>query len=71
MGSGSDDGNAHTSVDISNFGVGSRFSHFSASRADSFFRKILASLPSKPSVETTNGEKCRRCSRQAPVDAPL
>jgi hypothetical protein len=40
------------------------FSQFSASMADSFLSKILASSPRRPSVDTTNGEICRRCSRQ-------
>jgi hypothetical protein len=42
------------------------FTHFSASMADSFLSKILASSPRRPSIDTTKGEKCRRCSRQAP-----
>jgi hypothetical protein len=32
---------------------------------DSFLCKVCDSLPSKPSVDATNGEKCRCCSRQA------
>jgi hypothetical protein len=60
---GSDDGNTHASIDVSaDLGVGG-FSHFSASKAETFFSKVLASLPRSPSVDTTNGEKCRRCSR--------
>jgi hypothetical protein len=31
---------------------------------DSFFSKVFASLPIRPSAETTNGVKVRRCSRQ-------
>jgi hypothetical protein len=40
------------------------FSHFSASRAESFFNKVLASLLRRPSADTKKGEKCRRCSRR-------
>jgi hypothetical protein len=40
------------------------FSHLSARAVDSFFSKHFASLPKRPSVETTNGVKCRRCAIQ-------
>jgi hypothetical protein len=33
------------------------FLPFSASNAESFFKKVLASLPKRPSVDTTQGEK--------------
>jgi hypothetical protein len=38
---------------------------FLASKAESFFSKVFALLPKTPSIETTNGEKSRRCPRQA------
>jgi hypothetical protein len=40
------------------------FPDLSARRADSFFNMVFASLPMRPSVETTNGVEWRRCSRQ-------
>jgi hypothetical protein len=61
MGS-SDNGDTHARIDMAQ-----SFSHFSASMADSFLSKILASLPRRPPpLHAPNGEKCRRCSRQAP-----
>jgi hypothetical protein len=41
------------------------FSHFSARNTDSFLSKVPDLLPSKPSVDATKGERCRRYSRQA------
>jgi hypothetical protein len=52
---------ALTKPQISEYG----FSHFSARSADSFLSKVGDSLPSKPCVDATKGEKGRRCSRHA------
>jgi hypothetical protein len=62
---GSDNGNAHTSIDIgADFAAG--FFPLLGEQGDYFLGKILASSPRRPSADTTNGEKCLRCSRQAP-----
>jgi hypothetical protein len=53
---GSDNGNAHASIDrATSFRV--RLSHFRPNMMDSFFSKVFASSPKRPSVETTNGVK--------------
>jgi hypothetical protein len=64
MGGSNEDGNTHASIDIStDLEVG--FLPFLIKQAGSFFNKVLASsLPRRPFVDTTKGERYRRCSRQ-------
>jgi hypothetical protein len=59
------DGSAHASIDIStNLGIGFLPFFSKQGGAECFFNKVLAFLPRRPSVDTTKGEKSRRCSRR-------
>jgi hypothetical protein len=53
---GSDNGDAHASIDMSTDTWEQDFSDFSASKSESFFNEVLASLPRTPSADTTKGE---------------
>jgi hypothetical protein len=65
---GSDNGNAHAKVDVST-DLGTGFSHCSASKAESFFNEVLASLPRRPSAMIELKSLRLSCTQQQSANA--